>query len=715
MKFLYTLLLFIPLSLPAQEIQNQKFIQEVVKIHQKESGLPAGKIDGISLVDQKPVAEVDGRFFQLQNQKWTPITKSRSVQKIPSVPGLKILASVPFNGGFAIGTDKGLYFYSAAKKLDRLFPKNQTYNWSLRNVAALAVDEKGRLWFGAEEGVGSFDGSNWNLYTGKEGLPYNHFTCAAATGDVVWFGTEKGVIEIQNGDFKYRFSRRWLPDDHVTGIAVQNDGTTWIATHAGISQITPVKLSLEEKAKIFTKQVEERHNRMGFIAPSHLRERFNPDSSEFAISDNDGMYTAMYGAANAFRYAATGDPEAKAIADRSFQACKWLVDITHEKGFPARVIIPVDWHEPVNQIYSVEANLRHQKNDPMWKNIYPRFPKSKDGKFLWKCDTSSDELAGHFFFYGIYYDLVAKTPEEKQAAREVVGDIMDHMIRHGYKLVDHDGKVTRWGDFSPEYFNSVYGFDQRGLNSMMMLSFLNVAKHVTGDAKYDKEAKILRDKYNYHINALHPKEFFPPENVVPWDNNLCLMSMYGLINYETDPALLLIYRQALEVAWQHISKQKNAFWDAIYASLADRFTKLADQKMFENKGLFPENHLYAPKVVKNLYKGSNNPGFILDNLQRIPLDLIGYTMDNTHRLDIILDSSPLQDENVGWRVDGYALAIDERGHVRQDRDGFALLASEGDGHDEHEGTFFLLPYYMSYYHGLLQGATDKKIGVKGME
>jgi len=262
--------------------------------------------------------------------------------------------------------------------------------------------------------------------------------------------------------------------------------------------------------------------------------------------------------------------------------------------------------------------------------------------------------------------------------------------------------VTRWGDFSPEYFNSVYGYDQRGLNSMMLLSFLNVAKHVTGDNKYDLEADKLRKQYNYHIFALHPKEYFPTENVVPWDNNLCLMSLYGLINYETNPSLLLMYRQALQTAWLHLSKQKNAFWDAIYQSLANKFTGLADQKYFESKNLFPENHLYAPSVVQSCYKASNNPAFILENLQKIPLDLIGYTMDNTHRLDVVFDPTPGQDPTKGWRTDGYALPIDERGHVRQDRDGFALRLSEGDGKDEHEGTFFLLPYYMSVYHKLIQ-------------
>ncbi|CAG4999969.1 hypothetical protein DYBT9275_02356 [Dyadobacter sp. CECT 9275] len=704
MKFFLFCLFLIPFQLVAQSAGDQKFIQEVVTVYTAKDGLPDGPVDKIIFSKGNPVAQTPQQSFQFNGEKWIAVTsvKSAASPSLPVVQGTKVLSAVPFRGGYALGCEQGLYIYSSSKKLERIFPEDSKYSWVMKNVSALVTDSKGRLWFGSEEGVGYLDGKSWKLFTGKEGLPYNKFTCAAAGEDgIVWFGTVKGAIEVENDFFKYRFSRRWLADDRISHIAVQQDGTAWFATGKGVSRIKRVAMSLEDKAQIFTRQVEERHNRMGFIAQSHLTERFNPASSEVAISDNDGMYTAMYGAAQAFRYAATGDMEAKALADRSFKACKWLVDISHEKGFPARVIIPVDWHEPVNEIYSRESNLRHQKSDPMWKDIYPRFPKSKDGKFLWKCDTSSDELAGHFFFYGIYYDLVAKTEEEKKAVREVVGDITDHLVRHGYKLVDYDGKVTRWGDFSPEYFNSVYGYDQRGLNSMMMLSFLNVAKHVTGDPKYDQEAKTLRDKYNYHISAMHPKEFFPPENVVPWDNNLCLMSMYGLIKYETDPSLLLMYRQSLEAAWQHISKQKNAFWDAIYASMANRFTELADQKMFENKNLFPENRLYAPKVVKNLYKASNNGDYILENLQKIPLDLIGYTMDNTHRLDVVFDTSPLQEENVGWRTNGYALPVDERGHVRQDRDGFALLASEGDGHDEHEGTFFLLPYYMAHYHGLL--------------
>lgn len=684
---------------------GQSFVQEVATSYTFESGLPKGKITAISLMSNSPLAFSNNDIYELSGHIWRPKTcpiPAKPAAALTQIEGMKVLSSVTYQNQLIVGTAKGLYRLTG-KKIERLMPSNEKYNWALRTVSVVLVDSKNRLWFGAEEGVGYLDGTEWHLFTGKEGLPYNQFTCGAgAPNGVVWFGTTKGAIKVENDFFTYRFSQRWLPDDVVNDIAIAKDGTAWFATNNGVGQIKPTPITLEQKADYFTQQVEQRHNRMGFIAQSHLKKQFDVESSEHAISDNDGMYTAMYGAAQAFRYAATGNPQAKALADRCFKSCKWLVDISHEPGFPARVIIPVDWHEPVNEQYGHEYNKRHQRSDPMWKDIYPRFPTSKDGKYRWKCDTSSDELAGHFFFYGIYYDLVAKTDEDKKAVQDVIGAITDHLIRHGYKLVDHDGKVTRWGDFSPEYFNSVYGYDQRGLNSMMLLSFLNVAKHVTGDNKYDLEADKLRKQYNYHIFALHPKEYFPTENVVPWDNNLCLMSLYGLINYETNPSLLLMYRQALQTAWLHLSKQKNAFWDAIYQSLANKFTGLADQKYFESKNLFPENHLYAPSVVQSCYKASNNPAFILENLQKIPLDLIGYTMDNTHRLDVVFDPTPGQDPTKGWRTDGYALPIDERGHVRQDRDGFALRLSEGDGKDEHEGTFFLLPYYMSVYHKLIQ-------------
>ena len=678
LKLLPLLLFFsLPLAGNGQPVRSRLFSQDVAIRFTPAQGMPAEKVSQPKI----------------------------QLPKLPPGAGT-VLSSVAFNDGFAAGTANGLYFYHpSTKKWEEILPQDEKYKWAPYKVGALVVDSKGRLWFGAEQGVGFFDGTNWRLYSGKEGLPYNHFTCAAAGPEgIVWFGTEKGAIRFENEQFYYRFSLRWLPNDYINAISVQKDGSAWFATNKGVGRIVPQPMTLDHKADWFTRMTEARHQRMGFIAPNSLKVPYDTSSYSPGISDNDGMYTSMYGAAQTFRYAVTGNQEAKMLAVRSFNACKWLVDITHEPGFPARVIVPIDWPEPLKDPeYSHRMNLAVQKGDPFWKDINPRFVKSKDGKFLWKCDTSSDELAGHYFFYGIYFDLVAKTDAERQPVREVVAAITDHLIRHGFYLSDHDGKATRWGNFSPEYCNSIWGWEQRGLNSLMMLSFLNVAKHVTGDPKYDQVAAMLREKYHYHINAMHGKEFFPPENVVPWDNNLCLMSMYGLINYEENPELLMMYRMSLENSWLHISKQQNAFWNTIYASLANQFSQIAGKGTFGTGQVFPEAGTMAKQRAEAFRSVPDLSPSILETLQRIPLDLIGYAMDNTKRLDVIFDPTPSQDPTIGWRIGGYAVPVEERGHVRQDRDGFALKTQEvGGGNSEQEGTFFLLPYYMALYHGLIK-------------
>ena len=710
MKLFLSLFTIIPLSIFGQSVQTKSYKQDIAIHHTLNQGMSDEKVISILLDNGLPIAIRENSALKWDGQNWIP-EKSQTGKKgliLPIAPSNSgtVLSSVQYKNGYAIGTENGLYIYTSEKKeWQEILPQDEKYKWAPYHVAALTVDSNENLWFGSEQGVGCLRGEKWKLFTGKEGLPYNHFTCAAAGPDgIVWFGTEAGAIRNENNKFYYRFSLRWLPGDNVCDIAVQKDGTAWFATNKGVGQIVPKQMTLDEKATFFTKQTEERHQRMGFIAPNELKVPYDLSSFTPGISDNDGMYTSMYGAAQAFRYAVTHDEEAKKLAIRSLNACKWLVDITHEPGFPARVIVPIDWPEPLKDPeYSHKMNLAVQKSDPFWKDINPRFVKSKDGKHLWKCDTSSDELAGHYFFYGIYFDLVAKTEAEKKPVREVVAAITDHLIRHGFNLSDHDGKPTRWGNFGPEYCNSIWGWDQRGLNSLMMLSFLNVAKHVTGDPKYDQVAAMLRDKYHYHINAMHGKEFFPPDNVVPWDNNLCLMSIYGLINYEENPELLIMYRASLQNAWMHISKQQNAFWDAIYESLACNFSKKTEEGYFNSGKVFPVAGGFTGHITRELSKVPSLGEGILETLQRIPLDLIGYRMDNTHRLDVVIDQTPGQKPGMGWGVSGYAIPVEERGHVRQDRDGFALNFEEvGGGHSEQEGTFFLLPYYMALYHRLIK-------------
>lgn len=699
-------------NLYSEEYVNDRFLQETATIFTSEDGLPQTVFSRIRRDHSGNIIAISARGkFIYDGGQWDPFSGSLSnLTKSQKDFDKDVLCKVEYQQKVYVGKKNGLFRHGQEKgEWIEIFPADSNYSWNLSNVKVLKVDSKNRLWFGSNEGVGFLHNKQWHLFTGNEGLPYKNFTCIAADPDGdIWFGTKKGAIRTDGENFYYRFSRRWLPDDHVNDILLEKDGTVWLATDKGIGRISFQPMTLEEKANVFTRQVETRHVRMGFVAPNRLKEPYDVESWEPAISDNDGLKTARYGSAQAFRYAVTGSPEARKLAKRSFDACKWLVDITHEEGFPARVIIPADWPEPVNEIYDHEFNIRRQQNDPFWKDITPRFVKSKDGKYLWKCDTSSDELSGHYFFYAVYYDLVANTEKEKRQVREVVKDITDHLIRHGYYLQDHDGKPTRWANFSPRFFNSLCGWEQEELNSMQMLSFLKVAYHVTGDNKYREIASKLRDKYNYHFNIL---SWPPTDDFAPWDKSLYLLTMYGLLNYEENAKLKVMYRESLENAWLHMKREMSPFVNVTYAALTQQFNREVDKglmeaatRIYDTTNFFRNAKTYTRIREERLYLTDSEMNDVMkdarETLQKLPVDLIQYGIDNTHRLDIVFDPDVGSNEANGWHVvDNKALPIDERLY-KYNRSGFNLK-STGNGKSEYPGTLYLLPYYMARYHKLL--------------
>ena len=163
---------------------------------------------------------------------------------------------------------------------------------------------------------------------------------------------------------------------------------------------------------------------------------------------------------------------------------------------------------PWNDFTSLAA--APQERDGLWKAIDPRWPKSADGKWYWKSDTSSDELDGHFFFYGLYYDLVARDDAERAEVRETVLAIVDHLVENDGSLIDHDGERTRWAVFGPEQINDDQEWwEERGLNSLSYLTYLRIAEHMAGDADskqhYARTARTLIEDHAYASNLRNPK------------------------------------------------------------------------------------------------------------------------------------------------------------------------------------------------------------------
>jgi hypothetical protein len=462
---------------------------------------------------------------------------------------------------------------------------------------------------------------------------------------VAWLGTREGAakVTLATGRVEYFGGRRWLPDDHVTGIGV--DGTTaWIETPAGFSRVEYRRTTLEEKSRAFVARVQARHVRWGLTADSNLRVPGDLSTNQPMSSDNDGLWTAMYVAAEAFRYGVTRAADAREHARRGMQAIARLETITGIPGFPARSFIKVG--EDV------------QPADGEWHD-------AAETGWRWKGDTSSDEIVGHYFVYPLYHDLVADEAE-KAPLRAAIERVTNHILDNDYQLIDADGTRTRWGWWGPA---AIWDDpDETGLRALHLLSHLRVALHMTQTpalrAKYQAAYDALIRTHRYHLLTRNQK-IMVPGSINHSDDELAFLSYYPLLRYETDPALLAVYRQSLERSWRIEQPERNPLWNFIYAAGtgAEAFDRAES----------------------------------LRTLQEIPMDQVQWTVRNSHRRDVPLD--PVADRHKR-RQALVVLPYDELPMSKWNGNPYSVDGGNG-GRTEDDGAYFLLPYWMGRYHKLI--------------
>ena len=476
-------------------------------------------------------------------------------------------------------------------------------------------------------------------------LPFRDYTIAATeSAAIVWIGSPTGAarVSLDRDHVEYFAGQRWLPDDHIVAIGF-DDKTTWIETPKGFARIAYVRTTLEQKSRHFVERIQARHVRWGLTATSDLTQAGDLSSNRLVSSDNDGLWTAMYVAAECFRYKVTSDPAARANAQRGMQAIMRLEGITGVPGFPARSFIRT------GEDLQPRDGEWHDTPDRMWR---------------WKGDTSSDEIVGHYFVYPLYLDLVADEAE-KPALRAVIERITNAILDHDYQLIDVDGQRTRWGWWGPTLIWD--DADETGLRALHMLSHLRVAIYLTQNAQYRARYQAAYDDlirtHRYHLLTRNQK-IMVPGHVNHSDDELAFLSFYPLLRYETDAPLLDIYKQSLERSWQIERPERNPLWNVIYA---------------------------AGTGAREFDRAES-----LRTLQEIPMDTIAWTVTNSRRQDVPID--PLSDR-FGRRQALVVLPYDELPMSKWNGNPYMLDGGNG-GRSEDDGSYFLLPYWMGRYHKL---------------
>lgn len=105
-------------------------------------------------------------------------------------------------------------------------------------VNCLAIDDNDNLWFGTQEGVSFFDGTDWTNYdvNSHPELINNTITAIAVDADGnVWLGTDFGVSKFDGTTFTNYTDDDGLADNRVKYINQDAVGNIWIANNDGIS------------------------------------------------------------------------------------------------------------------------------------------------------------------------------------------------------------------------------------------------------------------------------------------------------------------------------------------------------------------------------------------------------------------------------------------------------------------------------------------------
>jgi hypothetical protein len=578
------------------------------------------------------------RLFRLAEGALAPLTEAVS-------PGPIRAIAVHAETLYCLGFDRIFLFDGVQFETEHVAEFGGLASKDLRAFASVG----NRIVIGMHQGVGLLRGSAVTHLIAGDGLPFEECTAVArGFSEDVWVGTTQGAIRVLPGEMHAFSADRWLPRGQVNDVAVAPDergaGTVAIATDGGVGLITYVPYTLEKKAAYYEQHLEAWAQKRG--AFTHKLE-WNAASGKWMreVSDNDVGWSTHYWAANAFKFAVTGDPVAKERAIAGFNTLKWSEEISTIDGFPARSVWAV-------------GETGHQTSGGSGGYAAEWHP-TPDGLWEWKGDTSSDELDAHFYYATIFHDLVADERLKAKAA-DHVARIADHIIQHGWTLTDVDGLPTVWGRWDPAYFQSLQGFYAKGLNGLGVLSYMRTAGALSGAPRFDGAVKQLVDM-GYAPPVLRQKLTSPEAFVNHSDDRLAFYNYFHLLRHETDPVLRSIYRRSLERSWAIERIEFNPWFNFIYGALTRNECEVAAS---------------------------------VAHLRAWPLDLVNHAWDFKSRTDIFPPPGHLPYAGVEK-----AFSPRERGPLRWSESPDQLEG--GSGHEVVDPSGWLDAYWMGRYFGMI--------------
>jgi len=461
-----------------------------------------------------------------------------------------------------------------------------------------------------------------------------------------------------------RCSKEYLKEGHPYATTLTEDGPLGLVTHEP-APLNPDDWSVSNAMpEIAFRNVE------GYIARSyHVNDPVNDP-----VPYSDGVF---------FRKKFT--PDGKLISLR--------VPSTTGKGDDIPPLLAIDSSMPIPE------RLRRLYADEGWN----------DDDIIYKCDTSNDELVGHYAVWQLAYDILG--PEDP-ALGAIIADIAARHARHfadnDFCHIDAGGQPTSWARMSREYYTNrgSDGFLDAPLGLSILLQLFKVAHHVTGDSQWHelyrklaldepyRYADVMAEYYERHVvlgKALGGEDFSDEQmfrSIIQFlnysDIRMSAISYYTLMQLERDPVLVEKYRMGADSWWRVLKYSRDVEWYLTY--------QLA----------------YNDREIKDGY-GRPLAGVLAWQLSRFPVNPRGVRIDNAARPDVQAEGERLFDPGTGFPL---ALPMDERGSMGSDVYSAVSGTPQTPGRRTLQKSYnMIMPYWLGRYHGLLaDNGADGPVG-----
>jgi hypothetical protein len=222
------------------------------------------------------------------------------------------------------------------------------------------------------------------------------------------------------------------------------------------------------------------------------------DVQTWHSGENDGLWSGLYMASQAFRYAVTRDPAALANLELLVRSESDRMKITGVSGLFTRQLIPPGVPGIACPTDDASYTTDVEKDDNRWvridesgcANVVPaatgQWTKTDHcgleayAGWCFLDNVSQDEYAGHMMALGVIWRYV-DVPAVRDAAADLLEQVGVHLMNHDLAFIDWDGRVTEHGRLWATSFADTPGF-----LAAESLGFIRLAADASGREDLDR-------------------------------------------------------------------------------------------------------------------------------------------------------------------------------------------------------------------------------------